>query len=581
MKLKLFLGSLILLSALGLNAQVKNIGAGAAFMGKTKFTVNGSGENGALYINTYRPILGATAFYEVSSSGFVHMFEANYSTGALADVQESDKYYIEGWTRDQEPNAPTVDGNVSGGTVTFRYREKGASDSTYSKAVPVDAGSYVVMAEVSPTANYEGAAASAEFAIAKAAIAPSVTVEGWVYGETSRVPAVTGNDGNGTVTFLFREQGAAEYSADVPTNAGNYEMKAEIPDTANYLGGSATTSFSISKASVTVTADDKSRVYGSADPKLTATVTWQTGGPAGTVSYTLSRASGEDVGAYVISVSAESNENYDVTVQPGTFSILKASITIDADDASKIYGSVDPELVAAVIWNTGGPVGPVPYALSRAAGEDVGAYGISVSAQSTPNYTVTSVSGGTLTISPRVAELIWNSVFTYDGTEHLPTASVGNLVEGDECTVTVLADAQINAGTYDAEATALGNGNYVLPDIAVTKFVIDPKVAALEWSRISFIYDGKPYAPTASVSNLVEGDECSVTVSVDGEHTAAGEYTAVATALSNPNYALPADASVGYVIVGEDETIRAMSIWTALGVIALCVAMMVLGRLRK
>jgi hypothetical protein len=147
--------------------------------------------------------------------------------------------------------------------------------------------------------------------------------------------------------------------------------------------------------------------------------------------------------------------------------------------------------------------------------------------------------------------------------------------------VTVLADAQIDAGTYDAEATALGNGNYVLPDVTVTKFVIDPKVAALEWSRISFIYDGKPYAPTASVSNLVEGDECSVTVSVDGEHTAAGEYTAVATALSNPNYALPADASVGYVIVGEDETIRAMSIWTALGVIALCVAMMVLGRLRK
>ncbi|MBQ3737269.1 MAG: InlB B-repeat-containing protein [Candidatus Methanomethylophilaceae archaeon] len=574
---------------------------------------------------------------------------------AIAKATFTPTVSIDGWTRDQEPNAPTVDGNVSGGTVTFRYKEKGASDSTYSKAVLVDAGSYVVMAEISPTANYEGAAASAEFAIAKAAIAPSVTVEGWVYGETARVPTVTGNDGNGTVTFLFREQGAAEYSADVPTNAGNYELKAEIPETANYLGGSATTSFSISKASVTVTADDKSRVYGSADPKLTATVTWQTGGPAGTVSYTLSRATGEDVGAYVISVSAESNENYDVTVQPGTFSILKASITIDADDASKIYGSVDPELVAAVIWNTGGPVGPVPYALSRAAGEDVGAYGISVSAQSTSNYTVTSVSGGTLTISPRVAELIWNSVFTYDGKEHLPTASVGNLVEGDECTVTVLAiaqihpgtydadatslsngnyvlpdvtatkfvidpkvaeliwnsvftydgkehlptasvgnivegdectvtvlaDAQINAGTYDAEATALGNGNYVLPDIAVTKFVIDPKVAALEWSRISFIYDGKPYAPTASVGNLVDGDVCSVTVSVDGEHTAAGEYTAVATALSNPNYALPADASVGYVIVGEDETIRAMSIWTALGVIALCVAMMVLGRLRK
>ncbi|MBE6526879.1 MAG: hypothetical protein E7Z63_03795 [Thermoplasmata archaeon] len=488
---------------------------------------------------------------------------------------------INGWTYGQEPNAPAVDGNVSGGSVTFRYKEKGASDSTYSKTVPVNAGSYVLRAEISPTTNYDGAAAYAEFTVAKAAIAPSVTVEGWVYGEAPRVPAVVGNDGNGAVTFLYREQGATDYSAEVPVNAGSYELKADVPETANYLGGSATATFSITKASVTIVAADKSKVYGSADPKLTAAVIWQTGGPAGMVSYTLSRTAGEDVGEYVISVSAESNDNYDVIVQQGKLSILKASITIDANDASKIYGSADPELIATVVWNTGGPIGSVTYDLSRAAGEDVGAYVISVSSQSTPNYTVKSVSGGTFTISPLVAELIWNSVFTYDGTEHLPTVSIGNLVEGDECTVTVLAVAQIHVGTYDADATGLDNDNYVLPEVTVTQFVIDPKVVTLEWSCDAFLHDGKSHAPAASVGNLVEGDECTVTVSVDGKHTEVGEYTAVATELSNPDYALPDEPSFRYDIVSKNEMLKDVSIGSALAIIMMSVALIALCRPRQ
>jgi hypothetical protein len=76
-------------------------------------------------------------------------------------------------------------------------------------------------------------------------------------------------------------------------------------------------------------------------------------------------------------------------------------------------------------------------------------------------------------ITPREAEITWGTTsFTYDGKSHVPTATVKNLVAGDECTVTV-DGAQINAGTYTATATALSNPYYVLPDtVPTTQFTI-------------------------------------------------------------------------------------------------------------
>ena len=64
--------------------------------------------------------------------------------------------------------------------------------------------------------------------------------------------------------------------------------------------------------------------------------------------------------------------------------------------------------------------------------------------------------------------------FIYDGQNHLPTATlnVDDIVNGDECRVTVTGE-QTNAGTYEATATNLSNGNYKLPTNVVTSFVIN------------------------------------------------------------------------------------------------------------
>ena len=81
---------------------------------------------------------------------------------------------------------------------------------------------------------------------------------------------------------------------------------------------------------MTVTADNKSKVFGETDPKLTATVEGTLG--KDTVEYILSRKAGEDVGTYPITASGKAEQgNYKVTYVAGTLSITSQSIDPGTD----------------------------------------------------------------------------------------------------------------------------------------------------------------------------------------------------------------------------------------------------------
>ena len=420
---------------------------------------------------------------------------------------------INGWTYGDEANKPTLSGNISGGTVVYRYKLSGASDDTYSKEMKFDAGDYIVKATVSAKANYLEEEATASFTIAKASIAPTVSVAGWTYGMDPSVPEVTGNFGNGTLTYMYKKSGApdTDYTSQVPTDAGSYVLKAIVSATTNYNGGEATVEFSIGKANVSVTADDLSKVYGSADPELTATVQWNSGGPGGAIDYTLSRVEGENVGTYVISVSAESNDNYAVTVQSGQFKIMRASATIKADDASKVYGSADPELTATVQWNSGGPGGAIDYTLSRAGGEDVGTYVISVSAASTDNYAVT-LQPGTFTVTQKAATIKADDASkVYGSDDPVLTATVEGLVGSDTIPYTLSRAAGEDAGSYKITVSVGTTKNYTVTAQSGT-FTIDPKPVTIWANNASKMYGSDDPELTATVDGLIGSDTISYTV---------------------------------------------------------------------
>lgn len=98
-----------------------------------------------------------------------------------------------------------------------------------------------------------------------------------------------------------------------------------------------------------------------------------------------------------------------------------------------------------------------------------------------------------------------------------------------------------------------GNKNFKDVDVKEITNKINPRTIDLNWNK-ELTYNGKEQLPTATVSNLADGDKCEVTV--DGnQHKNAGTYEAKATKVSNPNYKLPENVTTSYTIKPKDVTV--------------------------
>ncbi len=75
--------------------------------------------------------------------------------------------------------------------------------------------------------------ATKKFSIAKAGIAPSVSLDGWTYGDEAKSPSVSGNTSGGAVTYTYYDAEGNALSGQ-PTDAGTYSVKATVAETANY-----------------------------------------------------------------------------------------------------------------------------------------------------------------------------------------------------------------------------------------------------------------------------------------------------------------------------------------------------------
>ena len=104
-----------------------------------------------------------------------------------------------------------------------------------------------------------------------------------------------------------------------------------------------------------------------------------------------------------------------------------------------------------------------------------------------------------------------------------------------------------NAGNYSA-AYSIVNSNYCWVDMTTASVTVNWSIAQLEaalsWgSNREWLYDGTTHSITCTVSNLISGDECTVTLS-NNSITEIGSVAVTATALSNSNYKLPSSKTV-------------------------------------
>ena len=187
--------------------------------------------------------------YTGTASKTFTIIAKSLSTGYTVSVDATQTYTYTG--SEIKPTAVTVT-PAAGGTALVQgkdYTITGYANNINAATADAAAAPTVT---VTGMGNYTGSA-SGTFTIGKAQLTDlKVALEGWTYGEEPKTPVVTGNLGNGAVTFTYQAEGATEFTETVPTNAGSHVVKAVVAESDNYLGAEATSNFTIAKASVTL-----------------------------------------------------------------------------------------------------------------------------------------------------------------------------------------------------------------------------------------------------------------------------------------------------------------------------------------
>ena len=409
---------------------------------------------------------------------------------------------IQNKTYDGNEITYTIEDNPGSGTVTYLEWAKQNSDNTWSSFsdTPKDAGKYRGQATIAETDNYSGATTNtAEFTISKAAITPTVSIANRVYGTTASTPIVTGNPGNGAVTYTYSSDGE-NFSADVPTAVGNYTIKAVVAETENYLGGEATATFSITKAPATVTTAPTAVTglrYDSAAHELVS------GGEAngGTMVYSLTEngtytediPTGTDAGIYVVWYKVIGDDNHsDSTAESLNVTIARKAVVVTADNKSRTISGEDPELTATVTGLVGSDT--ISYTLSREAGEDVGTYTITPSGDAEQgNYTVTYQTG-IFTIAD-----IYVDGEPVEGT----FTDILKNAKGDKVVITLGKDVSISKLTFpkekDAKEIIIDGNGYTIGFTGSASIKPNQKLTLVN-VNIEAVKNGKPQTITITSS---------------------------------------------------------------------------------
>lgn len=213
-------------------------------------------------------------------------------------------------------------------------------------ATPTNAGKYWAEITLGPGTDSKTATAHVVYTIAKADIAPEVSIEDWDYGETQKYPSVTeaSNPGGGEVTYKYytdeectkattSAQGASE-EGGVPSYGGDYCVEATVAETNNYKSGTGTKKFTINATAIMARGlKGDSKVYD------------------GTTSANLDKSEAELVGVKegdVVSIKLATGTFNDKNVGTGK-TISSITIVLEGKDAGGYKATADPETVTGAI----------------------------------------------------------------------------------------------------------------------------------------------------------------------------------------------------------------------------------------
>jgi hypothetical protein len=262
------------------------------------------------------------------------------------------------------------------------------------------------------------------------------------------------------------------------------------------LSGYGSLTFQISKALLTATADDKSRSYGAANPPLTIHYSGFVNGDTLAVidappSASTTATATSPVGQYVITLSGGSDNNYELTLIPGTLTVTRTALTVKADDKTRRYGEPNPVFTAMITGfvndeNASVVSGAAAFTTSATASSPVESYPItpSLGTLSAANYAFLNFVDGTLSVTQANLLIRADSKSKIYGDALPPlTATYAGFVNGDTptnldipVTLATTATASSSFGDYPITVRDASGANYAIifqdGTLSVTKAVL-------------------------------------------------------------------------------------------------------------
>jgi len=329
--------------------------------------------------------------------------------GAVPALTASDSGFVNGDSASDLTTAPTC-------------------TTTATSHSPV--GHYAITCSGAVDPNYSIRYGAGVLTIGQAALAITASSASTTYGGAipAIAPGYSGFVNGGTAASLTNQPacGTAATSAS-PVAGSPYATNCAGAADPNYAISYAPGTLTVTKAALTVTADNEGMTYGGTLPALTASYSgFRNGDTTGVVTGALACATtalgggpsggGSTVGSYPITcnVSGLTAANYTFRAVPGTLTVAQAPLTITADNQTTPYGRVpaytwtaagfvngESAATLAVAPNSAPICGATINGAAASATTPPGVYpgAITCGAAIDPNYAFTYVSGQ-LTVNP-------------------------------------------------------------------------------------------------------------------------------------------------------------------------------------
>ncbi|WP_171805052.1 MBG domain-containing protein [Paludibacter propionicigenes] len=524
---------------------------------------------------------------------------ADYS--AASDVSQSFTVDKKSLTVTADNKSKVYDGSVfSPFTVTYSGFISGESvgnlggtlaySGTATTATAVGTG-YVITPSGLTSSNYAISFVNGTLDITKAT--QSITfgaLSNKTYGDADFGPGATSvTSGINAITYVSSNTAVATIvSGQIHiVGAGTTTITASQAASADYSAASdVSQSFTVDKKSLTVTADNKSKVYdGSVFSPFTVTYSGfisgeSVGNLGGTLAYSGTATTATAVGTgYVITPSGLTSSNYAISFVNGTLDITKAtqSITFGAL-SNKTYGDADFGPGATSV--TSG-INAITYVSSNTAVATIvsgqihivgaGTTTITASQAASADYSAASDVSQSFTVDKKSLTVTAdNKSKVYDGSVFSPfTVTYSGFISGES--VGNLGGTLAYSGTATT-ATAVGIGYVIIPEGVISsnytitfvagKLDITKKTLTITAEDKTKVYDGSVYSPfTVTYSGFATGDDTSSlggTLVYNGTARVATNvgtnYTIIPSGLTSTNY------DIDYVNGTLDITSKAQTI---------------------